>query len=111
MKRIIKAALGCLGYEIRKKASDRFTISGISYEVDPCSVRGSLEGEQIAKGAVRLIKGRNLNDLRILDICCGVGIIGLTIFSELRARVTGVGFADINIFNLDSLKRTLKISD
>lgn len=113
MKRIIKLALDYLGYEIRNKGSDRFTISGISYEVDPCSVGRTPQGEQIAKGAVKLIQGRNLNDLRILDICCGVGIIGLTIFSELRgeSRVTNLGFADINIFNLNSLERTLKIND
>lgn len=114
MKQLVRSALGALGYEIHRKnsSSHTFTIKGINYEVDPCSVGQTPQGELTGEAAIRLIKERGLSDLRILDICCGVGIIGLTIFSQLRQGSTleSVSFADINIFNLNSLLRTLKIN-
>jgi 16S rRNA G1207 methylase RsmC len=62
-----------------------------------------------AEGAIRMIRQRQLSDLSILDICCGVGIIGLTVFSRLNKEglVKEVAFAAINIFNLHSLAKTL----
>jgi methylase of polypeptide subunit release factors len=114
MKRLIKACVGTLGYEVRRRQEDqrRFTIKGIEYEVDPCSVGRTPQGEITAEAAIRMIRERGLKNLRVLDICCGVGIIGMTIFSTLRheAIVEGVGLADINIFNLNSLRRTLSLN-
>jgi 16S rRNA G1207 methylase RsmC len=71
------------------------------------------EGEMIAEGAVSMIRERQLRNLKILDIGCGVGIIGLTIFSKLNKDmpVRQVAFADINIFNINSLHRTLSINN
>src|SRR5436309_15971791 len=100
MKQLVRSALDALGYEIHRKnsSSNTFTIKGINYEVDPCSVGQTPQGELTGEAAIRLIKERGLSDLRILDICCGVGIIGLTIFSQLRQGSTlkSVSFADIN---------------
>lgn len=114
MKQLVRSALGALGYDIQRRDSSRhaFTIKGINYEVDPCSVGQTPQGELTAEGAIRLIRERGLKDLRVLDICCGVGIIGLTIFSRLRqdSILKSVAFGDINIFNLNSLHRTLKIN-
>jgi len=111
MKRLIKAGLEYFGYEISKVHSKQngFTINGIHYEVNPCSVGRTPEGEVAAEGAIRMIRERHLRDLKILDIGCGVGIIGLTIFSKLNkeAIVREVAFSDINTFNLDSLAKTL----
>lgn len=115
MKQLIKSGLNAIGYEVRKAETDdrRFTIESITYEVDPCSVGQTPQGELTGKAAIRLIRERGLRDLSILDICCGVGIIGLTIFSRLHGEsiVSQADFADINIFNLNSLRRTLKINN
>ena len=90
-----------------------FTIGELHYEAVPCSVGKTPQGEMTANGAIRMIIDRQLNDLKILDICCGVGIVGLTIFSKLKEKaiIKEIVFADINIFNLNSLQRTLKINN
>lgn len=115
MKQIVKSALRTIGYEVRRvlPPRNRFTVGAITYDVDPCSVGQEPQGELTGRGAIRFIRERGLTDLSILDMCCGVGVIGLTIFSELReeAIVREVAFADINIFNLNSLERTLKLNN
>ncbi|MFN2454884.1 MAG: methyltransferase [Pyrinomonadaceae bacterium] len=114
MKRLVKGGLNALGYEVHKKQdSQKFTIGEITYEVDPCSVGETPQGELTGEAAIRMIRERGLSKLRVLDICCGVGIIGMTIFSKLRREsiVERVGFVDINIFNLNSLRRTLKLNN
>jgi methylase of polypeptide subunit release factors len=115
MKQLIKSAFNAIGYEIRRTSpvSNRFTIRDVTYEVDPCSVGRTPQGELTGAAAIRLIRERGLRDLSVLDMCCGVGIIGLTIFSALRKEsvVKQIGFADINIFNLNSLQRTLRINN
>ena len=115
MKQLIKSAFNTMGYEVRRiiPPQNRFTVGKITYDVDPCSVGHEPQGELTGKGAIRFIRERGLRELSILDMCCGVGVIGLTIFSELRAEsiVNKAGFADINIFNLNSLQRTLKINN
>lgn len=112
IKTLIRVILGTFGYEITRVRRKGFTISGIRYEVDPCSVGKTPEGEITAEGAIRMIKERQLHDLKILDLCCGVGVVGLTIFSKLSNEgiVKKVTFADINIFSLNSLQRTLRIN-
>ena len=114
MKQLIKSMFHTLGYEIRRvrKEERQFIISGIIYDVDSCSVGRTPQGELTAEAAVRMIRERGLQNLRILDVCCGVGIIGLTMFSKLRdeAIIQKAAFVDINIFNLNSLQRTLKIN-
>jgi methylase of polypeptide subunit release factors len=110
IKPLIRAAFAAIGYDPPRKTLRRFTIGGLRYEADPCSVGQTPQGESTAEGAIRMIRERGLRDLRVLDICCGVGIIGLTVFARLRPEglVRGVGLADINIFNLNVLERTLK---
>lgn len=111
MRRLTNLSLGMLGYELRRKGVQRFTIAGIRYEADPCSVGQTPQGEITAEGAIRMIRERRMTDLSILDMCCGVGIVGLTIFTKLRNQyVREIVFADINIFSLNSLRRTLKIN-
>lgn len=114
MKTLIKSAFNAIGYDIRKLNSqpNQFTIGKINYEVDPCSVGQTPQGELTGTAAIRLIRERGLSDLSMLDMCCGVGIIGLTIFSELQtdSTVKRMAFADINVFNLNSLRRTLQIN-
>ena len=114
MKELIKSGIKAIGLEVRRAQPDKskFRIGRINYEVDPCSVGETPQGEITGEAAIRIIRERGLRDLRVLDICCGVGIIGLTIFSKLREEsiVNKVGFIDINIFNLNSLHRTLKIN-
>lgn len=113
MRPLIKKFFRTFGYEIWKINNNQFKISGIEYEVDPCSVGKTPQGEMTAKGAIRMIRERQLKELKILDICCGVGIVGLTIFSKFRkdALVKEIIFADINIFNLNSLHKTLRINN
>ena len=113
MRPFIKKFFKTFGYEIWRIKNNQFKISGIEYEVDPCSVGKTPQGETTAKGAIRMIKERQLKELKILDICCGVGIVGLTIFSKFRKDpiVKEIVFADINIFNLNSLHKTLRTNN
>jgi len=113
MKQLIKKLINKCGYDISRIHKNHFTISGIEYLVGRCTVGETPQGEMTAKAAIRMIKERQLKELKILDICCGVGIIGLTIFSTLRkeAIVKEVVFADINIFNIESLFKILTINN
>jgi methylase of polypeptide subunit release factors len=110
IKPLISAAFGMIGYDPPRKTVRKFTISGITYEADPASVGRTPQGESTAEGAIRMIRERGMRDLRVLDICCGVGIIGLTIFTRLRDEqlVRSIGLVDLNIFNLNVLDRALK---
>jgi len=82
----------------------------VQYEITPYSTSSVSLGEMIAEGAIRMIQEKHLKELRILDICCGVGVIGLTIFLNLEKNIDfkNVAFSDINIFNLQSLRKTLQ---
>jgi methylase of polypeptide subunit release factors len=110
IKPLIIAAFDALGYEPPRRKSRRYTISGLHYDAGPYSVGETPQGEATAEGAIRMIQERGLRDIRVLDICCGTGIIGLTVFARLRQgdTVRAVGLSDINIFNLNALRRTLK---
>ena len=58
-----------------------------------------------------MIRESGRRELAILDICCGVGNIGLAIWSRLRGEpglVASLTLADINIFNLLSVRRTVR---
>lgn len=108
--------MGAFGYDIVRTAvpqSHTFTIGDVNFIADPCSVGQTPQGELTARGAIRMIGERRLNQLRILDMCCGVGIIGLTMYTTLRKSlaIKGAAFADINIFNLNSLQKTLTAND
>ena len=113
MKQLIKKLINKCGYDISRIHKNHFTISGIEYLVGRCTVGETPQGEMTAKAAIRMIKERQLKELTILDICCGVGIIGLTVFSTLRkaAIAKEVVFADINTFNIESLLKTLTINN
>lgn len=110
LKPLISAAFGMIGYDPPRKTIRRFTIAGINYEADPASVGRTPQGESTAEGAIRMIRERGMHDLRVLDICCGVGIIGLTMFTRLRSEklIRSIGLVDLNIFNLNVLDRALK---
>jgi len=112
MKKLLNVLLNPLGLEVVREKITEFEIAGIHYSVDGCSVGLTPQGERTGLGAVRLIQERGFKQLKILDICCGVGIVGLTIYAKLHQtdHVSMVAFADINIFNINSLKRTLSIN-
>src|SRR5215813_8395761 len=110
IKSLLISAFNALGYEPPRKKSRRYAISGLAYEAGPYSVGETPQGEATAEGAIRMIRERGLRELRVLDICCGTGIIGLTMFSRLSVdgTVNSVGLSDINIFNLNVVCRALK---
>jgi SAM-dependent methyltransferase len=105
-----KNILSKCGFEIKRVSLTEFEIEGLTYCGNPNSVGEEIYGEPTARGAVDMIRERDLKDLKILDIGCGLGVIGLTVYKLLQAegRVKEVSFADINIFNLDSLKKSLR---
>ena len=107
-----KYLLRHFGYQICRLPQMEFSIGKINYQVDPGSVGKTPQGEMTARGCIRMIEAQPRRHLKVLDICCGVGIIGLTIFSELApgAIVSQIAFADINVFNINSLARTLKLN-
>ena len=89
-----------------------FQIAGIHYQADPCSVGRTPMGEGTGVSAAEMIRERGLTDLRVLDLCSGVGIVGLTMLSNLTTvsplPIRSMTFADINIFNLTSVRKTLR---
>lgn len=90
-----------------------FTVAGVKYHVDPGSVGLTPQGEITGAAAAARIRRENLAGLHVLDICCGVGIVGLTLCAKLRGegRVRKLSLLDINIFNLNSARRTLSRND
>ena len=113
MKRLFNRILNVFGFEMVRQRKNVFEIAGIKYNVDQCSVGLTPQGEQTGLATVRLIRERNLKQLKVLDLCCGVGIVGLTIFAKLRDtdHLAQICFADINIFNINSLRRVLSLNN
>lgn len=111
MKQLIRKIVNKLGYDIHRLEKEKtdFIIGDIHFMVNPCSVKETPQGERTAEGAIRLIRERKLQDLKILDMCCGAGIIGLTMFSRLHKEgaVSTAALSDINIFNLNAVHKTL----
>ena len=90
-----------------------FAVRGIQYHPDPCSVGLTAGGEVTGSSAAELIRERDMSGLHVLDICCGVGLVGLSLAACLKddpGRILSVSLADINIFNLNSIERTLKMN-
>lgn len=86
---------------------------GLRCYPDPCSVGRTPQGEMTGASAADLVRARNRSDLTVLDICCGIGLVGLSMLVRLRDenRITHMAFADINIFNVNSVKKTLGRAD
>ena len=86
---------------------------GIRCHPDPCSVGRTPQGELTGASAADLVRERGLSDLAVLDICCGIGLVGLSMLVRLRDlhRIVHMSFADINIFNVNTVKKTLENAD
>lgn len=86
---------------------------GIRCYPDPCSVGRTPQGELTGASAADLVRARGLTDLAVLDICCGIGLVGLTMLVRLRDldAIRQMSFADINIFNVNSVRKTLERAD
>ena len=90
-----------------------FDVDGVQYYPDPSSVGKTPQGRITGESAADLVRSRGLSDIRVLDVCCGVGIVGFTMLAQLKdtERISEMSFADINIFNVNSVKRTLENND
>lgn len=111
LKKPIKKFIELLGYKVyAKKFPNNFEIKGLKFYASDNSVGLTPQGEITALTAVKLIKERGLKNINLLDICCGTGIVGLTIFNLLRDtefKLSSLTLTDINIFNIESIKQTL----
>lgn len=82
------------------KAGDFQYISG--------SVGVTTTGSNVAPSIVSRIKENKWKNLRMLDICCGVGTLGLWALVELGSGVVkNLVLADIEPINIDSTKLTI----
>lgn len=101
--RMLRDCLRIFGYH------NTFEVGGITYRVDASSIGKTPLGEVTANGAIQMIDAMGQKDLKVLDVACGVGIIGLAIYNKFRDRrvVSDIVFSDINIFNLHSLRRVI----
>lgn len=91
--------------------ADGFELAdGIRCYPEPCSVGRTPQGELTGASAADMVRARGLSDLAVLDICCGIGLVGLTMLVRLRdvQAIEQMSFADINIFNVNSVKKTLE---
>jgi 16S rRNA G966 N2-methylase RsmD len=88
---------------------DGFEVEGIDFHPNPCGVGLTPQGRLSGASASDLIIERGLLNLRVLDICCGAGIVGLTMLARLTSqdRISHMSFADSNIFNVGSVKKTI----
>lgn len=86
-----------------------FELDGVTYHPEPCSVGLTPHGRVTGASATQMIRERGFSNLRVLDICCGVGIAGMTMLSLLRGerRISRMTLADINVFNIASVEKTL----
>lgn len=99
------------GYEITPVIAKEFSLDNLRFACAPGSIGRLPESEGAAKDALAVIRERKLADLKILDMACGVGIIGLYLVAKLDPSIVRqIDFADINIFNLNSLRHNLKIN-
>lgn len=92
---------------------DGFEVAGIRFFADPGSVGLTPQGELTGAAAAELARERELSDLRVLDMCCGAGLVGLTMLAALPEPgvIKRLSFADINIFNISSVDKTLNNLD
>jgi methylase of polypeptide subunit release factors len=91
--------------------TDPFTVEGITYYPLPCSVGQTPHGEMTGLSAADMIRARGLTDLHVLDLCCGLGLVGYTLLAAAGGgAVRRLSFADINFFNLTSVQKTMKNS-
>ena len=91
--------------------TDPFTVEGITYYPLPCGVGLTPHGQLTGLSAADMIKARGFSDLHVLDLCCGLGLVGITLLAASDAgTVRRLSFADINIFNLTSVQKTVKSS-
>ena len=111
LKSLFYECLRTIGYEITPIVLHQFILGDLHFECHPCSTGLLPESETAAKGAVQLIEQRcSGSDLQILDLCCGVGIIGCWLLNHYHKhqRKISVTFADINLFSIDSVKYNLR---
>lgn len=88
---------------------EEFRIDGVSFFKGPHAIGYASNGPSTADGAVRRIQARGMSNLSVLDICCGVGVIGLLMWKQLGPEVIRkLTLADINIFNLLSAKEAIR---
>ena len=84
-----------------------FEHAGITYHHGPHSVGFAGNGPAAAAGAIRRIRKRRLARLHVLDICCGCGVMGLTMLKEMGTSiVSSLVLSDVNIFNVESVRMT-----
>jgi len=89
----------------------RLEISGMPFLYGPHSVGFAGNGPSTAAGAIRRIRALGLGGLNVLDICCGIGVVGLLIRKELGSNViASLALADSNIFNLEAVRATLQLN-
>lgn len=75
---------------------------GLTIKVDERALIPRFETEELVEKTLSFIKEKNLNDLKILDLACGAGAIGLSLKSKLSSsEVTG---SDISLEALSLAK-------
>jgi methylase of polypeptide subunit release factors len=114
---VLRGALrltGAKGYRylvtsLQRNLHQPFELEGIRYYPQPCSVGLTGHGHITGASAADMVIERGLSHLRVLDICCGTGIVGLTMLARLRGQgcISAMTLADINVFNLTSIEKTL----
>ena len=83
--------------------------AGVVYWYGDCAVGDTPNGRSTATGAIRRIQSRGMRGLRVLDMCAGIGLIGLTMLKILGHDIIGcLVLADINIFNVDAMRLTIE---
>lgn len=85
-----------------------FQHNGLTFTYGPHAVGDTANGRSTAAGAARRIIQRDLKSLRVLDVCCGIGMVGMLLKQAVWDRIQSLTLSDINVFNLDAVRRNLK---
>lgn len=85
-------------------SSCHFDAGGVRFLTSPTVTTIGFDGPGpvTAAGAVRCIQASGLKHLNVLDLCCGVGVIGVLMAKALGPDIIrSVTFSDINVFNIE----------
>lgn len=76
---------------------------------EPPAVGWASNAPSTAHGVIRRVRQLGITGIKLLDICCGLGVIGLTIYKTLGENlVESLVLSDINVFNVDAVRQTLR---
>lgn len=92
-----------------------FEHAGVKYVYGDFAIGPDGPGICTAAGAIRRLEATCVPNercgLRVLDMCCGVGVVGFTILNHFGHTVVDrLVLADINVFNIEACRDNIRLN-